>query len=112
MAVGMKQGDLHGRVVREGNKWQRGLMIFFTLFMVILIGAGEMLALLALMRGSGTTVQAGYVWAAISTLLFIVVMEFAGPVDRALGKIASAFFSGMILVAWMSSIFLFGLLAG
>jgi hypothetical protein len=109
MAVGMKHGESLGRVVKQGTRSQRFFMVFFTLFLVALVACGELLALSALVRGEGGNVQAGWVWSAVSTLLFLIVMEFASPVNRELSKLGSGIFLGTIFVVWIGTIIAFGI---
>jgi hypothetical protein len=112
MAVGMKRGEGLGTAFKNAKKQYQMLIVLFTLLMVAVIGWGEMLALLVLAKGQGEVWQARWVFTAIATLIFVLIVEFVGPLDRALGKWGNYVFGPVVILIWFASILVFGISLG
>lgn len=101
MAVGMKHGTNLAESMKGATKWERGLMAVFGVAMAFMVSWGETLSLLALVKGRGEVWQAGHVFSAIASLIFIVIYEFVYPIKEALGKLGSALFNVALPAIWM-----------
>lgn len=82
IVVGLKQADAFAQLFKKASKRLKPVLLGFWLLLVLMIVLGELCAFRAIARGSGNSLEAESVWAAIMICLGMIVLEMLQPLGR------------------------------
>ncbi|SDP33250.1 hypothetical protein SAMN04487914_10890 [Arthrobacter sp. ok909] len=101
VAIGIKAGNLHGEVFQSARKSHKIAALFSSFFFIAIVTAGELSALTALFKGYGNSIQAACIWTAMTTCLFLIIIEFVGPISNSMTAKGGWTLATVLLLSWV-----------